>query len=349
MQSVSTEHRAQSHWHHEAGVFSKLLTGLPFDAALNRNEKYVNSNAESKIKEIDLLGYKDGDIHLSLTLKKKADAAALLAIFQKDFPEILCSQGLHGIALMKQLTIKVKSTDGDLFNQLNRALEMINGFEAIEPLAVFVRMKKALGIDLAESKDVYTGQIQSLYRDAGNFDAALVLALRCKEAGYPGLVHGLAEYCIQSGDYMNGIKAIYHETDSDSIYAFAQDIFVFESVSGIASSKEKLEVALKLFDLCGSLNDAPRFKAQIFCELAGKSFDPVFAQLAGDLHGDALCSVARVLFMQNQEMAKLKASSPSSDSVAVSSGRWSGVVGGFSGGASSVSKADATTQTTRDL
>lgn len=341
MQSVST-----SRWRHEDGVFSELLRDLPICVALNRKEKYVNLNVESKIKEIELLGYKNGDILLSLTLKEETDAAALLTIFQTDFPEIRCLAGT------KQLTIRAKSTEGDLFNQLNRALETINGFEAIEPLAVFVQMKKALGIDLAESEEVYARQIQSLYRGAGNFDAALELALRCEKAGYPGLVHSLAVSCIERGDYMNAIKAISHETDLEPIYALAQGIFLSEDVRGIASSKEKLEVALKLFDLCGSLNDAHRFKAQIFSELAGESFDPVSMKLAlaGELHGDALCRVAHVLSMKNQEIAKLKAGSPRSDSGAASasSGGLSGVVGGFSGGtggASAVSRSDATTQT----
>jgi hypothetical protein len=348
MQSVSTEHRAQSTWQYAHGDFSKHLVGMPASVEINRQEDYRNISPECSIASARLLGCKDGGIKICLSMNIGKSSVALEKSFREDLPQVAYD---HDSYMSFGDAIRIRISPGASFTaNLNRSLEIINAFEAIEPLAVFVRMKKALGIDLAESKDVYTSQIQSLYRDEGNFDAALVLALQCKEAGYPGLVHGLAEYCIQRGDYMNAVKAISHETDLDSIYAFALDVFVSERVSGIASSGEKLQVALKLFDLCGSLHDAPRFKANIFCELAGKSFDRVFAQLAGDLHGDALCSVAQVLFMQNREIAKLKASSPSSDSVAVSasSGGWSGVVGGFAGGASSVSKTDAATQTEAD-
>ena len=82
MHSESTE--SQSNWRHTSGVFSSVLVESVPPVPLERIERYTNLEEASKIKALDFGGYKDGSIHLSLTLKE-ADAPALLAIFQRDF------------------------------------------------------------------------------------------------------------------------------------------------------------------------------------------------------------------------------------------------------------------------
>lgn len=332
-----------SNWRYDHGDFSKLLTHLPSDVPLCRSEVYKNSAPDAKIKNMHLLGYKDGVIIISIECKQKADATALAASFPEHSSEIVCEQGdmPHD---EKDVTIKLQPTaDSRQKINLSRALEAINNFELIEPMAVFVRMKKALGLDLSESIGTYATQIQTLYAD-GNFDAALTLALRCKEAGMPGLVHGLAQRCLEANDYENIIKAIPYESDPASIYEFAFQLFTAVEVDGVTSRRDKLKIAMKLFDLCGELNDSMTLKTQIFSELTGKSFDGTFIELATHLHGDNLCQVVDVLFMQNREMDKLKAVSGSSSHHAVSST----VMRSFSGGASGGSKSDASTQTDED-
>ena len=294
-----------SNWRHDHGDFSTPLTSLPPHVVLCRKEVYKNSVSDTKIKELNFLGYKNGVIIIKIECKKKADATALAAIFPEHSSEISCEQGYMAHD-EKYVEIKLQPTaESRQKINLSRALEAINSFELIEPMAVFVRMKKALGLDLTESIGTYATQIQTFYAD-GNFDAALTLALRCKEAGMPGLVHGLAQRCLESNDYENIIKAIPHESDPASIYEFAFQLFTAVEVDGVTSKRDKLKIAMKLFDLCGSLNDALTLKTQIFSELAGKSFDGTFVELATHLHGDNLCQVADVLFLQNREMDKLK-------------------------------------------
>ena len=82
-----------SNWCYTHGDFSKLLTGLPSDASLCRDEVYKNSASDAKIKEIHLSGYKDGVIIIRIKCKKKVDATALSASFPEHSSEISCDKG----------------------------------------------------------------------------------------------------------------------------------------------------------------------------------------------------------------------------------------------------------------
>jgi len=330
-----------SNWRHHNGDFSKLLTHFP-SSPLCRHEIYRNSVSDTKIKELNFLGYKSGMIIIRITCNKKADATALAASFPEHSSEISCEQGDMPHDETAVSIILQPTADSRRKINLSRALEAINSFELIEPMAVFVRMKKAVGLDLTESIGAYATQIQTLYAD-GHFDAALALALRCKEAGMPSLVHGLTECCVKTNDYENLVKAISYETNPDSIYELAFQLFTTVEVDGVTNRRDKLKIAMKLFDLCGDLKDAMTLKTQIFSELTGKSFDGTFVELATHLHGDNLCQVADVLFMQNHEMDKLKAVGSSSHH-AVSSTVMFGLPF-FSGGSSGIAKSNASTQT----
>jgi len=319
-----------SNWTHHSGDFSKNISS----GEIVRQEIY--RNARGTISELKFLETTFYPFFVEIKLfNAGVDVKPLFERLRSEIPGIDC---VH-LSTVNVVFIRLLSPIQVTQQNKLKILEAINSFEPIEPLSTFMEMKKSLGIDLTDSIYSYQAQIQTLYTD-GKFDAALTLALRCKEAGMPGLVHGLAQRCLEVNDYENLIKAIPYESDTASIYEFAFQLFTAVEVDGVTSGRDKLKIAMKLFDLCGSLNDALTLKAQIFAELTGKSFDETFVDLATHLHGDNLCQVANVLF----EMNKLKAVSGSSSRHAGSST----VVRGFSGGASGGSKFDASTQTDED-
>lgn len=283
-----------SSWKYESGDFSRFFNS---GGRLNRSEKYVNQSGDSKVTAISLLGYSGGRISISISIDmvSQDESSVFRAALSGKHPSINILEPCLGFE--KKVEVSLESLLSPE-RECSLVLEFINNFEKIQPIATFVRMKKALGLKLSESISFYSDKIQLMYAE-DDFDKALSLALECKEAGMEGLVEGLSLRCLEASDYENLIKSISYECSQEYIYNLAHELFMGAEVEGVMTKRARLKIAMNLFDMCSSYKDANKLKANIFAELSGKSLHEPYVTLGLKLPAEYLARVADMLINEN--------------------------------------------------